>query len=209
MAFTLFPKSPKFYHLFLEQNGKMEQAATRLFEVFSDFKDITDKCKEIVALELEGNEISHQITRALYSTFITQIDREDIHEINLSQEDVTNLIKAISTRIGLYGFDEVKPAAIHLLGNLKTMVQETGSMLDRLSKRKEVEKQTEAIKALKVDSDMMFLVALGELYEQELQAKEAVLDIIKWTEIYDRIEAAVSRTDYLANIIEGIVLKYA
>lgn len=209
MGFSMFPKSPKFYNLFLEQNSKMVQAATLLHEVFSDFNDITQRCKRIIDLELEGNTVSLEITRALSLTFITPIDREDIHEINMAQEDVTNLIKAISTRIGLYGFKEVKPAAIHLLGNLKGMVQETGNMLGQLSKRKEVEKHSEAIKVLKADSDMVLLVALGELYEQDLQGQEAVLDIIKWTQIYDRIEEAVGRTEYLANTIEGIVLKNA
>jgi uncharacterized protein len=209
MGFSLFPKTPKFYNLFLEQNSKMVQAAALLHEVFSDFTDITQRCKKIIDLELEGNTASGEITRALSLTFITPIDREDIHEINMAQEDVTNLIKAISTRIGLYGFKEVKAAAIHLLGNLKAMVQETGNMLNQLSKKKEVEKHSKVIKALKGDSDMVLLVALGELYEQQLQGYEAVLDIIKWTQIYDRIEEAVGRTEYLANTIEGIVLKNA
>ena len=97
MRFSLFPKTVKFYDLFAKQSAKTLEAASLLSEIFSDFSDCSDKCAKINAAEAEGNAIFREIAAQLSLTFITPIDKEDIHEINLIQEDVLNLIKAIST----------------------------------------------------------------------------------------------------------------
>jgi len=209
MGFSFFPKEVQFFDLFQEQFEKLNEAVIALSSIFQEFEDVENKCKSINLVEETGNEVARRISKQLSTTFITPIDREDIHSINVAQEDLLNLIKAISTRIGLYDFHVIKFPAKKLVKNLSTMVEEVGRMMDRLRQRKPVEENAKKIKSLKYECEMLLLVALGEVYDIKLTGFDAVMDIVKWTHIYDRIEQAVNQADRLADIIEGVVLKNA
>jgi len=209
MGFSFFPKEIQFFELFTEQNAKLREAVAQLNAIFLEFEDVENKCKSINIIEESGNVISRSISHQLSLTFITPIDREDIHNINIAQEDLLNLIKAISTRIGLYDFQLIKFPAKKLVKNLTIMVEEGGRMLDRLRERKNVDEGAQKVKALKYECEMLLLVALGEVYDTKLTDFLAVMDIVKWTHIYDRIEQAVNQAEALADTIEGVVLKNA
>lgn len=209
MGFSFFPKEVQFFELFTEQNTKLREAVAQLNAIFLEFEDVENKCKFINIIEESGNVISRSISHQLSLTFITPIDREDIHNINIAQEDLLNLIKAISTRIGLYDFQLIKFPAKKLVKNLTNMVEEGGRMLGRLRERKHVDEGAQRVKALKYECEMLLLVALGEVYDTKLTDFTAVMDIVKWTHIYDRIEQAVNQAEALADTIEGVVLKNA
>jgi uncharacterized protein len=209
MGFSFFPKEIQFFDLFMEQYAKLSEAVTVLNSIFQEFEDVENKCKSINLIEETGNGVARSIAKQLSMTFITPIDREDIHDINIAQEDLLNLIKAISTRIGLYDFTVIKFPSKRLVKNLSAMVEEVGRMLDRLRQRKDVEENSKKIKSLKYECEMVLLVALGEVYDLKLQGFETVMEIVKWTHIYDRIEQAVNQAERLADIIEGVVLKNA
>jgi len=209
MAFSLFPKVVRFFDLFRQQNDLLVDSASLLNEIFHHYRDSTEKSSRIVTNEMSGNEVSREIARSLAMTFITPLDREDIHAINTAQETVLNAIRSISTRIGLYRFGYIKPGAKQLAGYLLTMVQETSHMLDAIKARKPVDDAVKQIKTLKVDSDMLLLVSLGEVYESHPAGSADYLDIIKWSHIYDRIEEALANTEVLASILEGVSLKNA
>lgn len=209
MGFSFFPKEVQFFELFGQQNGKLREAVAVLNGIFQEFDDVENKCKSINLIEEQGNALSRSIAKQLSQTFITPIDREDIHDINIAQEELLNLLKAISTRIGLYDFQLIKFPAKKLVKNLNAMVEEIGRMLDRLSHRKSVDEGAKIVKALKYECEMLLLVALGEVYDIKLTGFDSVMEIVKWTHIYDRIEQAVNRAEGLADIIEGVVLKNA
>jgi len=209
MGFSFFPKEVQFFDLFTEQYCKLNEAVNALNSIFQEFVDVENKCKCINLVEETGNGISRSISKQLSTTFITPIDREDIHDINIAQEDLLNLIKAISTRIGLYDFTFIKFPAKKLVKNLSVMVEEVGRMLDRLRERKNVEENSHKVKSLKYECEMLLLVALGEVYDIKLTGFDSVMEIVKWTHIYDRIEQAVIQAERLADIIEGVVLKNA
>jgi uncharacterized protein Yka (UPF0111/DUF47 family) len=209
MGFSFFPKEIQFFDLFTEQYAKLSEAVASLNSIFQEFSDCENKCKTINLLEEGGNVVSRNIAKQLSLTFITPIDREDIHDINIAQEDLLNLIKAISTRIGLYDFTVLKFPSKRLVKNLSSMVEEVGRMLDRLRERKPVEENAKKVKSLKYECEMILLVALGEVYDLKVQGFDTVMEIVKWTHIYDRIEQAVNQAERLADIIEGVVLKNA
>jgi uncharacterized protein Yka (UPF0111/DUF47 family) len=209
MPFNLFPKPPKFFELFEEQNRHLIEAAALLSAVFQDFTDAATKCRRIAEIESEGDRLSITISRQLALTFITPIDREDIYGINMAQEAVLNAIRAISTRVGLYGFTSLPAAARDLAANLKGLVGESRTMLERLRRRQEVDESTTRVGVLKTESDLLLLVALGELYESKAPKPEELLNVVKLSQIYDRLEAALSSAAFLANVIEGVVLKNA
>jgi uncharacterized protein Yka (UPF0111/DUF47 family) len=211
MGFSLFPRSAKFYDLFKEQHRKLVKAAGILDELFTTFDDVEERCKRINIIESEGNAISRRIAKELSLTFITPIDREDIHQINLTQEDILNLIKAIASRIGLFGFDRIRYPARRIIANMRVMIEELGVVLGRMSQNKQAEESFHKIENLKHECETLLMVGIGELYDGgEVGADYGViLDIVKWKHIFDRIEAAVDRTESLADVLEGVVLKNA
>jgi uncharacterized protein len=209
MSFSLFPKSPKFFELFCEQNRIIVSAATVLHQIAEEFADCEDQCQMINRFEAEGDVLNRTIARELSTSFITPIDREDIHEINSSQETILNHIQAVSNRIGVYGLSRMRFPAKKMISNIKEMVTGIGVMLAMLGSGQEASQTVSQVKQLKKECEMLLLSGLGELYDNPSPAPEDVLDIIKWTHVYDRIDKAFNRAWQLAKAIEGIVLKNA
>lgn len=209
MSFSLFPRSPKFFELFREQNRIIVNAATVLNKMAQEFENCENLCQVINMLEAEGDAINRTIRRELSTTFITPIDREDIHEINSSQETILNHIQAVSNRVGVYEVFHIRFPAKRMIGNIMEMVTGTGVMLGRLGKGREVSDTVAHVKQLKKECEMLLLSGLGELYDIPSPGPADVLDIIKWTQIYDRIDKLFNRTWQLTKSIEGIVLKNA
>jgi hypothetical protein len=209
MGFSFFPKTPKFFDLFLKQNELIIQASNTLFSLFSDFTQVAEKCLTIANLESQGNEISDEVTKQLSLSFITPIDREDIHAVNIAQENLLNSIKAISSRVSLYQSDGIHKAAIDLIENIKEMIEESAQMFSKIQMKKEADENHSKIKNIKYQSDLLLLVALGELYETEIIEHSQTTYILIWTQIFDRIEHAVSSAEVLGNVLEGVSLKNA
>jgi len=209
MAFSLFPKEIKFFELFSEQNRKISEAVELLDEIFSDTSDVSPKCSEINEIEKEGNVIYRAISRKLSLTFITSIDRGDIHNLNVAQEEALNAIRGISSRMGLYDFPEVTDRARKLISHLRRLSEETGKMLNCLKMKSDGDEEISAAERIKEESDQLILVALKEIYRQKSPDQEEILAMMQWTQIYDRIEEAIGRLDRLVHVIEGIILKYA
>jgi uncharacterized protein Yka (UPF0111/DUF47 family) len=209
MSFSLFPKSPKFFELFREQNRIIVNAATQLQQIAEEFADCEDQCQVINRLEAEGDVLNRTIARELSTSFITPIDREDIHEINSSQETILNHIQAVSNRIGVYGLASMRFPAKRMIANIKEMVTGIGVMLGMLGSGQEVSQTVVQVKQLKKECEMLLMSGLGELYDNPSPAPVDIVDIIKWTHVYDRIDKAFNRAWQLAKAIEGIVLKNA
>lgn len=209
MSFSLFPKSPKFFELFREQNRIIVNAATVLHKLAEEFTDLEERCQVINRLEAEGDVMNRTIVRELSTTFITPIDREDIHEINSSQEAILNHIQSVSNRLGVYGLSAMRFPAKRMIADLKQMVTGIGVILGMLGSGKEVSETVAQIKQIKKECEMLLLTGLGELYDNPSPEPSDVLEIIKWTHVYDRIDKAFNKAWQLTKAIEGIVLKNA
>jgi len=168
-----------------------------------------DSCHVINRLESDGDAVNRAISNQLSTTFITPIDREDIHDINSNQEMILNHIQAVSSRIGVYEFGQIRFAAKRMISNLKAMVTEIGVMLSQLGGKKEISQSIKQVKDLKNECEMLLLSGLAELYDNPNPDNIAILEALKWTHVYDRIDKAIMRTWGLAKVIEGIVLKNA
>jgi uncharacterized protein len=209
MAINLFPKIIKFFELFKKQNGVLIESIRLLNQIFESYTSVNELCKKIGAKELEGNQLSRDISNSLAQTFITPIDREDIHGVNMAQEKVLNTIRSISTRIGLYHFEQIKSGARELVNMLMLLNEEISIMVGSLEKKLNIDKSIEKVKQLKIEADMLLLVSMGEIYESQIEDKMEIMELIKWSQIYDRIEEAFAESEVLANVVEGISLKYS
>jgi len=209
MSFRLFPKAPKFFEFFREQNRIIVEAATVLNTIVLDFGECDLRCQMINRLEADGDALNRTISQLLSTTFITPIDREDIHLINSSQETILNHIQAISNRIGVYEFTHMRFPARRMVSNVKDMVTSIGVLLGMLENKGEVADYVGQVKHQKKECEMLLLSGLGELYDNPNASMAEMMEIIKWTHVYDRIDKAFNRAWQLAKAIEGIVLKNA
>ncbi len=209
MAFTLFPKSVRFFELLIRQNTLLKEVAGEVIHIFEDFSSVDEACKRINLKEVEGDELCRDISRQLSQTFITPIDREDIYRLNMAQEDSINFFKSIATRTRFSGITHVRFPAKRMMRNVGGMIGFTGEMLEALRAREEVGGLIREIKGLKNECDMLLSTGLSELQDVEISELAGVVDIIKWIQVYDRIEQVIERIDDLADAIEEVVLKNA
>lgn len=210
MGFSLFPKTAKFEQLFMDQMAQVVASARLLEEMCHKPTGLKERSLAVSELEEKGSEISREISRQLDLTFITPIDREDIHEINKATDKVLDVFKQIASRLGALTNVDIPPAAKVLTSNLRIMVEEAQSMLAKLeTKKKDVQDHLAKIKHAKRGSDLLLIEALTEMYEPREVTNQDLLVTIRWSRIYDRLERAVRRTDHLAEVIEGVILKNA
>ncbi len=209
MAINFFPRVIRFFDLFKKQNVVLVESIHLLEELFTNNSSVKELCKKIINKEIEGNRISRDISISLAKTFITPIDREDIHDVNMAQEKTLNAIRSVSSRVGLYNLNSMKSGARDLIRMLKDMHEEIAVMIRSLEKKRDIEINIEKVKQLKAEADLLLLVSIGEIYESQPVTSSDFLELVKWSHIYDHIEEVYARSEVLANIVEGISLKYA
>jgi uncharacterized protein Yka (UPF0111/DUF47 family) len=209
MAFTLFPKSIRFFDLLIQQNEILKDVATELSQLFKDYTAVDEVFKRISIKEEQGDELCREIARQLSGSFITPIDREDIYRINLAQEDSINFLKSIATRTHASGFSRIRFPAMKMMQNISLMAASTGRLIYALQGREEVGVLVRECKDLKQDCEMLLSTGLSELQDGPISELSGVVDIIKWIQVYDRIEQVVERVDDLVDAIEEVVLKNA
>lgn len=209
MAFTLFPQSIRFFDLLIRQNQLLKDVAGNLELIFNDFTRVDEAFKRINVMEEEGDALCREIARQLSRTFITPIDREDIYRLNLAQEDSINFIKSIAARTRVSGISHIRFAAKKMIHNVNKMTAYTGEMIVALQAKKEVGPLVRQIKNLKDECEMLLGTGLSELQDAEVTEFKGVVDIIKWVQVYDRIEQVIERVDDLSDAIEEVVLKNA
>lgn len=209
MSLSFFPKAPKFFELFAKQNFLLVKAVNILNNIFQNLTEVEDQCQDIYDIEEEGDALNREISNELASTFITPIDREDINSINQVQEDILDAIKTIAIRVSLCNFKKVRPLSIKLIDYLKEMILETEEMVQRLSKKEGVKENISRMDSLKDEYESLLQAALSELYETCQDSLEGIVNLVKWTRIYDQIEKAMKKTEDLSDVIEGVVLKNA
>jgi uncharacterized protein Yka (UPF0111/DUF47 family) len=207
MFARLLPKSAPFFELLLKQSELLLHTATCLEQTFVNPATMDEEYKTVALLEEEADRIHARITRELSRTFITPIDREDILHINQTQERCIDFLQHLATRMHVYAFERIRFPAFKLMETTRNMLELTQTMLTGLSKKQDAHK-TRAFRALRSDCEMLLSVGLAELYDRAALHEETVLDMIKWTWAYDRLEQAVEEVVKLAEAIEEAVLKH-
>jgi|GEM_PF-890573 len=210
MGFNLFPKTVKFEEMFIDLIGKIRAAALVLRDMCNQPGDLREQIIQIMDLENEGSNLSQDISRQLAATFITPIDREDIHDLNKAMMKVLTLIKQVSLRMGEYNQSDVPRGARALTSHLFDMVDQAANMMAKLGKRQHnLEADLEAIEEAKREADLVLMEALTAMYTPRELGSQELLTIIRWSRIYDRLERAIIRTDSLAELLEGVFVKNA
>ena len=197
-----------FWSAFTNHAEQTVRAAGLLVEMLEHLDRRESLAAEIKELEHKGDEITHDTLHALHQTWITPLDREEIHGLISSLDDVLDFLESASDRIALYEIREMRPEAIELAKSLlesATEIQKAVGMLSNLRDSKPVLDACIAINKCEHEADQIFRRGLARLFNE----KNEPIEVIKWRDILDALETATDRAEDVANIIEGIVLEHA
>jgi predicted phosphate transport protein (TIGR00153 family) len=161
-------------------------------------------------IEHEGDSLTHQLQNKIASTFITPIDQEDISELSHTLDDITDFIEAVGARLALYRLTEIRPDLAPMADLLVEITKTTATAIDEFrhgyGKSKTLKDTVHKMHTLENQSDKSFRKALARLFDEP---GVDPLYVIKWKEVYDRVETAVDRCEDVAKVIDNIVVKYA
>jgi len=198
-----------FYDLFEQDTSNLVVAAEKLVDLFDNYEDVEVKAKQLKDLEHRGDIITHEIIQRLHRTFVTPIDREDINLLAHSLDDVMDFIEAAGRTAHLYRITQPTERARELARIVVKAAYKLNEVMPRLRHRDQfpwILKQCVAINTLENEADDVQHAALAELFEV---CHMDACEVIKWREIYEHLETATDRTEDVANVLEGIVLKHA
>lgn len=203
--FRLIPREEKFFADFLAMSDELE-AAARLFEgMIATDPPNSDKADEVKELEHKCDFLIHAILQRLHRTFVTPIDREDIHALARALDDVMDMIDASAGFIRLYRIGRIRFGARELAHIITLMTQQLQLAMGVIEQRKGLSQFVVEVNRLENEADRLHQHAVERLFDEERDP----IEIIKWKEILDYLEATTDRCEDVADLLEGIVLKHA
>jgi hypothetical protein len=198
-----------FYDLFEQETSNLVVAAEKLVDLFNNYENVAAKAKELKDLEHRGDVITHQIIAQVHRTFVTPIDREDITLLAHSLDDVMDFIEAAGRTAYLYHIAQPTERARELARIVVKIALKLNEVMPQLRHRdkfKWILEQCVEINTLENEADDVQHAALAELFEA---CATDACEVIKWRELYQHLEDATDRGEDVANVLEGVVLKYA
>lgn len=202
--FRLIPREEKFYEDFKMMADQLRRGSRMLEEMLAVDPPVADKAHEIKEVEHQCDFLTHEVIQRLNKTFVTPIDREDIHELARTLDDVMDAIDNAASLIPLYRIDKVKSGARELTRIIIQQTDEIRSAVEALEQRKGVLERAIEINRLENEADRIHRRAIGELFETEPNP----INVIKWKEIYDLLEEATDACEDVANLLENVVVKH-
>jgi predicted phosphate transport protein (TIGR00153 family) len=203
LSSVIAPREREFFDLFEEAGGNIERAAGLLEEMLRDYPDRADLAREILICEQEGDRITHDIIKRLNQTFVTPIDREDILALASALDDVVDFTEEVADYLGLYKIEAPMDQAQDLAKVLHQAGRQIAEVLPRLRGFKDVSHYTVEINRLENDGDRIVREAVASLFDNGIDP----MVVIRWKDIFEKLEDAIDATEHVANIIEGIALK--
>ena len=199
----LIPRDGKFYGLFNEQADNIHKAAQQLVTLFGDFNEVEKRVAEIKAAEHNGDQITRSVMTKLNQTFITPFDREDIHALSSALDDVMDLVDAAASRLITYKVKFVTPGAFQLANVILRGSEILVKAVSELNKPQNILKYCEQLNQIEEESDRIKGECIAKLFEDSMEA----IEIIKWKEIYEVLEAATDKCEDVADVLAAVVLK--
>ena len=204
--FQLIPREVKFFDLFDQQAQNIIKASQLLRELVNNFADARAKAHAVKEVEHQGDQITHEIVRKLNTTFITPIDREDIHDLATRLDDVLDFIEAVSERLVVYRIKETTSACRAMAEVIVQIALATDRTIKCLRTMDPgFHEHTVEVNRLENSADNLLRDSLAALFEESGDP----IEVIKWKEIYETMETVTDRCEDVANVIEGIILKMA
>jgi len=201
----LIPKDTSFFEMFAAMSNNLIDAARALVDLFADYHNVEAKIEDIRRIEHRGDEMTHSIMRKLNQTFITPFDREDIHTLASSLDDVVDLINAACARIVMYRITDPPAEAGQVARLILAQCEELEKAVTNLQKSDDVLRHCVEINRLENEADQVSRVAIARLFEDETNP----VTLIKIKELLEFLETATDKAEDVADVLETVVLKNA
>jgi uncharacterized protein len=203
--FSFIPRQEQFKEIFVALADELCSGARLLVRMLASDPPAWGRADEIKEIEHKCDVLTHEIIKRLNRTFVTPIDREDIHELARSLDDVMDAIDASATVLRLYRIEKVRFGARELAHIVSTSADQVRLAVEALDGRTGVAERSVEINRLENEADRVHEQALGRLFDEE---HDPIL-IIKWKEVLDFLEDATDRCEDVANVLESVVVKNA
>jgi len=206
MKLHFFPRDQKFFELFRQDAANLKEGILALQDLVENYDDVQKKYERIKTIEHQGDMITHDIFTKLRETFITPLDREDIHGLASGLDDVMDCIEGVASRMNYFKVPKPTPEIKKLVGIINKAVHQIVEAIAHLETLSHVHAFCKEINVLEYEADVVCREAIADLFEKT-QKVEQLKDLIKLKEIYGRLEIAADRCEDVANVIEGIIVK--
>jgi uncharacterized protein len=202
---VLVSRDRHFFSLFEEASGNILRAADLLDQMLRNYPENASLARDILICEQEGDRITHDIIRRLNELFVTPIDREDIYALASALDDIVDYTEEVADYLGLYKIEASFEQAERLAHILLQACRQLAEAMPRLRNFDDISHFTVEINRLENDGDRISREAMAALFDDGIDP----MVVIRWKDIYERLEAAIDATEKVANILEGIVIKNA
>ncbi len=201
----LVPRETKFYDMFAEMSANLTDGARLMVEILRDFRDIPARVQKLKDIEHRGDDMTHEVITRLNQTFITPFDREDIHKLASSLDDVLDFLNSAGDRLVLYKINAAPPEAEKLAQLIVKQCEQLHDAVKNLDKHDHVLEHCVEINRLENEADSVSRAAIGRLFDQERDP----ITLIKLKELFEVLETATDKAEDAANVLESVVLKSA
>jgi uncharacterized protein len=199
------PREREFFDLFEEAGANIVRAAELLERMLEKWPDHGELGRDVVVCEQEGDRITHDIIQRLNSSFVTPIDREDIYALASRMDDIVDYIEEAADFLALYRIEAPMAQAQAQARILHEAARQVAQAIPRLRTFRDMHHFTVEINRLENDGDRVLREALASLFERGIDP----MLVIRWKDIFERLEEAIDACETTANILEGIVIKNA
>jgi predicted phosphate transport protein (TIGR00153 family) len=197
------PRDREFFDLFEEAGGNIARAADLLDQMLSSWPDRKELARDILVCEQEGDRITHDIIHRLNQTFVTPIDREDILELASTLDDIIDLTEEVADYLGLYKVEAPMEQAQRHAHILMQACRQIAEAMPRMRDFKDISHYTVEIHRLENEGDRVTREAIASLFDTGIDP----MVVIRWKDLFERLEDAVDATERVANTLSGIVIK--
>jgi uncharacterized protein len=197
------PKEREFFDLFEEAGANAVRAAGLLESMLEQWPDHGEKLRDVVVCEQEGDRITHDIINRLNQTFVTPFDREDIIALASGFDDIVDFIEEVADFLGLYRIEAPMEQAQRMARVLHEATRQLNEALPRLRTLKDINHYVVEVNRLENDGDRILREAVASLFDHGIDP----MMVIRWKDIYERLEDAIDATETDVNIMAGIIIK--
>jgi len=199
----LIPRESKFFRMFAEVSQNLTQGTRLLHDILKNPANMEPRLDQLQAIEHRGDEMTHGIITALNQTFITPFDREDIHRLTSSLDDVLDFVNAAGVRLRLYKIKTPPSIAAELAAMIVEQSEELAQGVSLLEKNKLVLEHCVEVHRLENEADRLSRNSIADLFDNEKDP----IHLIKIKELYEVLETATDKAEDAANVLETVALK--
>src|SRR2546430_6636068 len=196
------PNDRQFFDLFEEAAGNIVRAAGLLDRMMSSYPERSGLARDILICEQEGDRITHDIIQRLNQTFVTPIDREDIYELASGLDDIVDFTEEVADYMGLYKIEAPMEQAQRQAHILLQSSRQIAEAMPRMRTFHDISHYTVEINRLENDGDRVSREPMAQPFDTGIDP----MFVIRWKDIFERLEAAIDATEKVAHILEGIVI---